>query len=131
MAERRNYAAFGFLVMAFAIVGLVGIYASFAAPLPLQRALARETALDAALAAAGSPDPQAALKTLARRLGDSAGPLAGADSASLPARIQAERIAMRARFEAEAASLAFRLRLLIGLITLSAAGFGVVIAGAR
>ena len=96
MAERRNYATLGFLVMAFAVVGLVGIYASFAAPLPLQRALARDTALDAALAAAASPDPQAALKALARRLGDSAGPLAGGDPATLPARIQAERIAMRA-----------------------------------
>lgn len=131
MAERRNLAALGFLVMAFAIVGLVGIFASFAAPLPLHRAIARDAALDAALAASHGPDPMAALKTLAPRLGDSLAPLSAGDPAGLPARIQAERIAMRARFEVEAAGLAFRLRLLIALITLSAAGFGVAIAGVR
>lgn len=131
MVERRSFGAFAFLVMAFVVVGLAGVFASFAAPLPLHRAMAREAALDAALAAARGADPEAGLKALGARLGDSAAALHGGDAASLPARIQAERIAMRARFEAEAAALAFRLRLLIGLLTLSAAAFGVIIAGAR
>lgn len=131
MVERRSFGAFAFLTMAFVVVGLAGVFASFAAPLPLHRAMAREATLDAALATLNNPDPQAALKALAPRLGDSAAALAGGDAASLPARIQAERIAMRARFEAEAAALAFRVRLMIGLLTLSAAAFGVIIAGAR
>ncbi|MSP05328.1 MAG: hypothetical protein EXR05_08845 [Acetobacteraceae bacterium] len=130
MAAQRNLPALGFLVMAFAIVGLVGVFASFAAPLPLQRSLAREAALDAAGAAAQTPNLATALARLAPQLGDSAEALSGADGANLPARIQAERIAMRARFVAEADALAFRLRLVITLITLSAAGFGVMLTGA-
>ena len=93
MVERRHFSAFAFLAMAFLVVGLAGVFAGFAAPLPLHRAMAREAALDAALAASGSGDPQAALKVLAARLGDSAAALSGGDAASLPARIQAERIA--------------------------------------
>ena len=130
MAGQRNLPALGFLVMAFFIVGLVGVFASFAAPLPLQRALAREAALDAAGAAAQAPDLAAALARLAPQLGDSAKALAGADATNLPARIQAERVAMRARFQAETDAIVFRLRLVIALITLSAAGFGVMLTGA-
>ncbi len=59
------------------IVGLVGIFATYAAPVPLERALAREAALDDALATIRAPDPQAALAGLADRLGDSAALLAG------------------------------------------------------
>ena len=130
MAGQRNLPALGFLVMAFFIVGLVGVFASFAAPLPLQRALAREAALDAAGAAAQAPDLAAALARRAPQLGDSAKALAGADATNLPARIQAERVAMRARFQAETDAIVFRLRLVIALITLSAAGFGVMLTGA-
>ena len=131
MSERRNPTALAFLVMAFIIVGLVGVFASFAAPLPLQRALARDAALDAALAATAAPDPQAAIAALARQLGDSAEKLTGGDPATLPARIQAERAAMRAQFEAEANAVGFRLRLMISLVTITAAGFGIAMAGAR
>lgn len=131
MPRARNLTALAFVAMAFAIVGLVGVYASFAAPLPLQRALLREAVLDAALAATQAPNPEAALQAILPRLGDSAPALRTADRTSLPARIQAERIAMRARFESAAADLAFRLRLLIGLITLSAVAFTVVIIGMR
>ena len=131
MAEQRNWTALAFLAMAFVVVGLVGMFASFAAPLPLHRALAREAALDSALVAAQGPNPTEALTALARRLGDSAPALAGGDIASLPARIQAERVAARARFVAEADAVALRLRFLIGLVTLTAAGFGVAMATVR
>jgi len=48
-ADRPNVALAAFVAMAFAVVGLTGVFATFAAPLPLERALAREAALDEAL----------------------------------------------------------------------------------
>src|SRR5665213_872457 len=48
-----NLATMGFLAVAFAMVGLIGLVASYAAPLPLERALARDAALDAVLATGG------------------------------------------------------------------------------
>jgi len=131
MAGRHSPAALAFLAMAFVIVGLAGIFASFAAPLPLHRALLRDAALDAASEAAHAPDPQAALAALTSRLGDSAAALAAGDPSKLPERIQAERTAMRARFLAEADALGLRLRVLIGVLTLAAGGFGLAMAGAR
>jgi len=131
MAEQRNLTALAFLVMAFVVVGLVGLFASFAGPLPLQRALSHEAAWDAVLEAARGPNPAEAIAKLAPRLGDSAKALAGADPASLPARIQAARIVSRADFQAEAEAVGFRLRLLIGIVTLTAAAFGVAMATVR
>jgi hypothetical protein len=114
-----------FLTMAFAVVGLVGLFASFAAPLPLERALARDAALDDALRIAQSPDPAAALAALAPRLDDSAAALHPGDD--LPAQVARERAAMRARFLAEADATAMRLRWLIALITLTGAAFGAAV----
>jgi len=115
-----------FLAMAFVVVGLTGLFASYAVPLPLQRALARETALDDALAAARGPDPQAGIEALRDRLDDSAAALlpAGGD---MTARITAERSAMRARFQAEAAALATRTRWLICVVTLMGTVFGAAV----
>jgi hypothetical protein len=115
-----------FLAMAFIVVGLAGMFASYAAPLPLERAMARETALDAALQAARGPDPAGAIEALRDRLGESAEALlpVGGD---MPARIAAERVAMRARLSAEAAAEASRLRLLIGIVTVMGAVFGAAV----
>ncbi len=117
-----------FAALAVGVVGLTGIFATYAAPLPLERAMAREAALDAALAAASAPDPQAALAALAPRLDDSVQALQGAPD-GLAARVERERLAMRARFAREASGLAIQLRLLIGLITLTAAVFVCAIVG--
>ena len=120
---------FAFLAMTFAVVGLTGIFASFAAPLPLARALARDAALNDAQAALAAPNPAAALEALRPRLGDSAAallPLGG----DMPARIAAERGAMHARLQAEADATATRLRALIGIVTVVAAVFGCVLLGA-
>lgn len=121
-----NYGVMGFIAMSYVIVGLIGGFATFAVKLPHDRGAAREVALDAALATNADA---AALAGLAKRLGDSAPALKGATAADLPARVAAERTAMRARFRAEADDLAFRLRIVIGMITLSAAGFGLAMAG--
>lgn len=115
-----------FLAMAFFIVGLTGLFATFAAPLPLERALAREGTLDeAAVVAAQGGDPAAALAFLRTRLGESAAALVpGPD---LPARIAAERLAMRTRFATESAVTLSRLRWLICVVTGMGALFGVVL----
>jgi hypothetical protein len=117
-----------FAAIAVGIVGLTGVFATYAGPLPLQRAMAREAALDAALVAGDSADPRAALAALAPRLGDSAAALAGAPD-GLPARVAKERLAMRARFGEEASGLAAQLRLLIVMITLMGAIFIAAVVG--
>ena len=120
---------FAFLAVTFAVVGLTGIFACFAAPLPLARALAREAALTEAQAALAAPDPARALEALRPRLGDSAAALLpiGGD---MPSRIEAERRAMHLRFQAEAEATASRLRLLIAVVTVVAALFGCILMGA-
>ena len=112
-----------FLAMAFVVVGLAGLFASYAVPLPLQRALAREAALDAAQAALRAPDPARALAALRPELGDSADALLP-PSGDMTRKIAAERIAMRARLEAESAAVAVRARILLAIVTLMGALFG-------
>lgn len=115
-----------FLAMAFVVVGLSGIFASYAAPLPLARAVEREAALDEALAAAHRPDAQAAIEALRPRLAESADALlpVGGD---MDARIAAERRAMRARLMAEAGAAATRARWIIGVVTLMGIAFGAAV----
>ncbi len=115
-----------FLAMAFVVVGLAGLFASYAVPLPLERALAREAALDAAQAAAHGADPAAALAVLRPELGDSADAVL-APGGDRDARIAAERVAMRARLLAEADAVALRTRFLLAVVTLMAAAFGIAI----
>src|SRR6266567_1365747 len=112
-----------FLVMCFAVVGLVGVFASFAAQLPLDRALARDAVLDEVLVVAAQPHPEAALEALRPRLDDSADAVLS-PGGDLAARVAAERAAMRARFRAEAEATAYRVRLMIGIVTVMAAVFG-------
>ena len=115
-----------FLVMAFLVVGLVGLFASYAAPLPLQRAMARDAALDEALAAAHGANPQAAIEALRPRLGESADLLlpAGGD---MDARITHARAAMRTELTAEADEVATRTRWMICVITVMGAVFGAAV----
>jgi hypothetical protein len=92
--------------------------------LPLERAIAREAVFDAMLASA---DPAAAFERLRPQLADSAE--AVQPGPDLPARIAAERVAMRARLQAEAAEAGLRLRVMIAVAGLMAAVFGAVILG--
>jgi hypothetical protein len=114
--------------MAFLIVGLTGLFATFAAPLPLERAIGRTAALDEILAAAPNPDYAATLDRLRPRLAESASTLA--PGPKLEARIRAERDAAAERFRAEAAATAVRLRWLVCLVTLTATVFGLAMMGA-
>jgi hypothetical protein len=113
----------GFLAAAFLIVGLMGFFATYAAPLPYQRAMHREAVLDRL-----EITPPAQWGALRDDLGDSADAVLNGAGPIEP-RIAAERVAMRARFEAEAAATASRLRLIIVVITLTGAAFGAVTLG--
>lgn len=124
----NHFTKMGFLAMCFAVVGLVGLFATFATPLPLHRAIARSAALDEALVALHGPNPQAALDALKPRLDDSA-----AAFTPLPvnpdAAVAAERHAMWGRFEAEAEATASRMQLMICIVTIMAAIFGAAMMG--
>ncbi|HWA81238.1 MAG TPA: hypothetical protein VG848_13140, partial [Acetobacteraceae bacterium] len=123
MAGRPSGSAAGFLAMAFVIVGLAGIFGTYAAPVPLGRALVREAALDQALLAASAPDEASRLAALRPALGDSADAVLSGPG-TLPERVARERARIRQEFERQAAKLATRLRLLIGVATLAAGLFG-------
>ncbi len=127
MRNRGTWTAF--LASAFLVVGLMGLFATFAAPLPLERALARETALDDALAVAGTPDQGAQLESLRPRLDDSAAAVIDG-SGDLRDRIAAARVAMHVQLQREADAIAGRLRLLIVVVTFVAALFGAIVLGA-
>ncbi len=116
----------GFMAMTFAIVGLTGVFATFSAPLPLERALARDAALDDALADAHRPDAQAAIEALRPRLAESADAIlpVGGD---MDARIAAARAAMRKALLTEADVTATRLRWMICIVTATGAVFGALL----
>ena len=126
--RKLNFTAIGFLVMCFAIVGLVGFFAAFATPVPLYRAVAREAALDDALVAVHGANAQAALEALKPRLDDSAAALFPLP-ANPDAAIAAERVAMRRRFVLEANATAGRMNLMIAVVTVMACVFGAAIIG--
>lgn len=108
----------GFLATAFCIVGLSGLFATYAAPLAYQREFQREATLDQALRTSSAD-----MASLSDRLDDSADAILKGKT-PLPERVAAERLAMRARFSQQAEDTAFRLRLLIVIVTLASALFG-------
>jgi hypothetical protein len=128
MSSRPSATAIAFMVTGFAIVGLTGVFAAFAAQLPLQRALVRETTLDAALATQNDPQPQAALEALRPALDDSADAVIGGPG-PLAARVAQERAAMQARMLHEADALSRRLQWMVGVATVTGALFGVAMMG--
>jgi hypothetical protein len=115
-----------FLAMAFVVVGMVGLFATYAAPLPLERAMARDATLDEALATGGQ---KAALEPLRTRLDDSAS-LVIDGTGPFAERVATARAAARASLLQESAQVGARLRLELLVVTLVAAGFGAVAIGA-
>jgi hypothetical protein len=120
-APRGTITWMAFLVMTIVVVGLTGLFASYALEIPVERVALRDAALDLVLTGA---DP----KSLADSLGDSAPALTG-DKAGLPARVAAERTRMHAEIAAEAAAVARRVRWLVVIVTVLGAVFACVIAG--
>ena len=122
--DRATWTAF--LLVAFGVVGLIGAFATFAAQIPFDRAMARSEALDRAVLAARAPDPQASLDALRPLLGDSADRVL-AGPGDIAARAAAERSRMLADFHAQSVDYGFRLRLVIAAFTGAAALFGAMI----
>jgi hypothetical protein len=123
---KPNYSLIGFLAMAFAVVGLAGIMATYTVPVPLARAMAREAALDDALAALSSPNPREALEALRPRLADSVDAVLPLRDGAV-GRVATERVAMRARLSAESAELGVKLRWMVVVLTLMALGFSTML----
>ena len=118
-----------FLSACFAVVGLMGLFASYAAPLPYERAAARDAVLDEALAAG---DTKPALEPLRDRLDDSAATVIDG-TGPLAARVAAARAAMHDTMRHEADAIGSRLRLELAVVTVVAAAFGsaMLVAAAR
>ncbi len=116
----------GFLIMAFAVVGLVGAFSTYAAQLPFDRAYARSHTLDQVVSAAHTANPQAALDTLRPLLGDSADRVLTGPG-TLEERAATERSRMIADLHAESADYGLRLRVVIAAFTAAAALFGAMV----
>ena len=118
-----------FLLTSFAVVGLMGLFASYAAPLPYERADLRDAVLDQALQAG---DSKPALEALRDQLDDSA-PAVIDGAGPLPGRVAAARVAMHEAMRREADAIGSRLRLELAVVTVVAAAFGsaMLIAAAR
>jgi hypothetical protein len=126
---KRNAATWtAFLVMAFAVVGLVGAFATYAAQIPFERALARSDALEQAVAISRQPDAHDQLQGLRDALGDSAGAVLDG-TGDMQARADAERLRMLATFGRESENIGMRLRIVIAVFAAAAALFGAAVLG--
>ena len=115
---------YGFLLMVFAVVGLAGIFGTYASQIPYLRGEAAEQVLDRAALARTPAD----LATLKDDLGDNTAILARTDL-PLSQRITEARAATRARTARDAADFATRARVVIGVITCGSALFGCMLLG--
>ncbi len=130
MAQRNTGTLVGFLLCCFTVVGLTGLFALFAVPIPLERAMTRDSLLDEVLLAADRPDALAALRP---RL-DSAAAAVLDGPGSLTERVAQARSAMHDELSLEEREFSRRVLWLIVMITLCAGGFGamlLVLAGRR
>ena len=130
MAQQNNSgngsAMIGFLAMCFAVVGLVGVFAAFATPLAMHRAVARDATLNEVSVALHGPNPTQAMEALKPRLDESAAaftPLPADGDAA----VAKERQAMWKRFEAESYATEYRMQLMVIIVTVMAAIFGAAI----
>ncbi len=130
MSQTQTYADTatwtGFLIMAFAVVGLVGAFSTYAAQLPFDRAYARSQTLDQVVAAAHMANSAPALEALRPLLGESADRVL-AGPGTIESRAAAERSRMLADLHAESADYGLRLRVVIAAFTAAAALFGAMV----
>jgi hypothetical protein len=128
MASNKNGGTWtAFLTAAFAVVGLVGAFGIYAAQIPFERALARNTTLDQALLAAAAPDSAARLAALRPALGDSADHILTGPQGDLAARVTTERARMLSAFGDESRDIGRRLRLVIAVFAGAGALFGAAV----
>jgi hypothetical protein len=113
----------GFLICCFLVVGLSGLFAVFALPIPLERAASRDAVLDDVLLAADQPNALAALRPKLDTAADAV--LTG--PGTLTERVAKARVAMHAQMALEEGEFSRRMIWLIGMITLCAGGFGAML----
>ena len=123
--ERSGIAVWAaFLAVCFLVVGLVGLFASYAGQIPLERAVYRLRVLDQVAAASGEPDAAARLAALRPQLADRAD--AVLDGAGpIQTRIDSERKTVLAEGVAESDAVSVRVRLMLAVVTLMSAAFGI------
>ena len=114
----------GFLVMAFIILGLCGLFATYAVQLPYQREAYSEARLDAA---SGAPDAQARLDQLRDALGDDGTGAFPPDDVEMSHRIDTARHVLRRHFQDQGNDIALRLRIVIVVFTGGATLFGLMV----
>jgi hypothetical protein len=119
-----------FLAMAFAVVGMTGVVATYAAQIPLQRALLHEALLDRVLLVGQAPDPAQALAALrpevSEILGEQATPVLDGPG-PLAVRVADARARLQTSFGAEAADVGFRLRIVICVFAAVGMLFGAMV----
>jgi hypothetical protein len=113
-----------FLLMCFALVGLTGMFASYAVTIPLDRTLARTAVLDRILAAARLPDAPARLADLRRMLEPSVGETVLNGPGDLFDRVAAQREVVLQEGAREGRSVVYRIRLLVAVVTIVAGLLG-------
>jgi hypothetical protein len=128
MAQKIDGSRIGFLATCFLVVCLVGVFASYAAPIPYARGLFKEQALDDALTTAGKPDQAALLAALSDRLGEQADLVINGPG-PLPQRVARARAEARSEAMTEGAAEASQMRLLVIVTSIVCAIFGMALSG--
>lgn len=109
--------------MLFGLVGLCGMFASYATVIPLERGVARSVLLDKVLQAGAEADAMPRLEALRPALG----PLARSvleGNGTLTERVAAARVVVLDEQRRESNSIAYRTRLMLAVVTVLAAGLG-------
>ncbi len=126
--NERNSSGFGiwagFLVACFAVVALIGAFATYAVALPHERWAIREQALQTAEHLIRTNAPATELAALRPGLATAAAAL---DAPDPLAALQVARAESRTLSLREVAAIQTRIRILLAIATLMAAGFGIVI----
>ena len=121
-----------FLLMCFALVGLTGMFASYAVVIPPDRTIARLSVLDGVLAEARRPDA-ARQATLRMMLGPDVGPRVLDGPGDLFDRVAVQRQVVLQEGERESRSVTYRIRVLVAVVTAVAGlvGAGIMALSAR
>ncbi len=120
---------YGFLIVCFAVVGLAGLFGTYATQIPYQRGEAAQQSLDLLATAQNPADWDALRAKLATDQPDENAAILNQTNLDRAQRIAQARAATRARTLLEAADIALRVRVVLGVITLGATLFGCLLLG--
>lgn len=127
MSGRVSLSRIGFLLTAFLLPSLIGVFASFTIPAPVIDAMHQEAALDQVLDAASPAAEAAALAGLGNAVDPDTAAIVTSGTGPLDRRIAAARANMRKEVVATARAAAFKIRLMVITMTVMGAIFGVTL----